>query len=85
MITLKTLNNSPSDNLKQSVRMQLYFSAKTPAAANLKALKREFSKQYGQEVSFSVLIAFLLDFYLNHRHLDTEGLKITGRTVNGGR
>lgn len=85
MITFRTLKETPKDNLKQPVRMNLYFSAKTKAAMNMRKLKEEFSKQYGQEVSFSVLIAFLLDFYLNHRHLDTEGLKITGRTVNGGR
>jgi hypothetical protein len=64
MITFKSLKHKTDRSA--ALRLGLYFPRSSKAATNITEVKQIYSDHYGEEVSYSVMVAQLSDFFLQH-------------------
>jgi len=65
-ITMRTVKTQTTDRDKQALRFGVYLPKTSVAHGQLLEVKRLLAIQYGESVSYSVLIAVLLEFFLRH-------------------
>lgn len=66
MMTFRTLNNYRPDHAK-ALRFGLYYRKDSKTAARILEVKQRLSEEFGQECSYSVMFALMIDFYLQNR------------------
>lgn len=67
MITHRTLKHGLEKRTDTALRFNLYYGKKTKTADNIRILKQSMGEHYGEEVSYSVLFAHVIDFYIKNQ------------------